>query len=128
MRRRAIAGQIALTVIMVQCKGRCGWGVLQRQAAAAGAGATYYGIMDMSEACMRGVTIGNADGKSFTGSHGNGVLNSTGDADASNWPGTSASGTGLSWRYLVQWCHVRTCSDRSDASNTQSGRGSNWAV
>ena len=93
----------------------------------AGAGATYYGIMDMSGGVYeRCVTIGNADGKSFTGSHGNGVLNSTGDADASNWPGTSASGTGFRGGTWFNGATFERVSDRSDASNTQSGRGSNW--
>ena len=95
----------------------------------AGAGATYYGIMDMSGGVYeRCVTIGNADGKSFTGSHGNGVLNSTGDADASNWPGTSASGTGFRGGTWFNGATFERVSDRSDASNTQSGRGSNWGA
>ncbi len=44
------------------------------------AGATYYGIMEMSgNLVKRCVTIENVDGRSFTGSHGDGVLDSTGE-------------------------------------------------
>lgn len=60
------------------------------------AGATYYGIMEMSgNLWKRCVSIGSANGRSFTGSHGDGVLDITGNADASSWPGTSAGGTGF---------------------------------
>lgn len=62
----------------------------------AGAGATYYGIMEMSgNLWKRWVTIGDSDGRSFTGSHGDGALDSTGNANASSWPGTSSSGAGF---------------------------------
>lgn len=64
-------------------------------------GATYYGIMDMSgnlwEPC---VTIENTAGKSFTGKHGNGEINSSGDADVDYWPGINgneSSTTANSW-------------------------------
>ena len=46
------------------------------------------------------VTIGNSTGRSFTGAHGNGELNSSGNADISTWPGyvtnaiTGAAGSG----------------------------------
>lgn len=57
------------------------------------AGATYYGIMDMSgNVWERTVTIGHADGRSFTGEHGNGAITIAGDANVSNWPGTNAQG------------------------------------
>ncbi len=59
------------------------------------AGATYYGVMEMSgNLWERCVTVGNSDGRSFTGTHGDGVLDSTGNANASGWPGTGASGAG----------------------------------
>ncbi len=63
------------------------------------AGATYYGIMEMSGSLLkRCVTIGNSDGRSFTGLHGDGVLDSTGKADASSWPGTGTSTSGWGYR------------------------------
>jgi formylglycine-generating enzyme required for sulfatase activity len=59
-------------------------------------GATYYGIMEMSgNLWERSVTIGHAAGRLFTGTHGNGVLASNGDADASTWPGINAVGAGF---------------------------------
>ncbi len=60
------------------------------------AGATYYGIMDMSgNVWERTVTIGNGTGRNFTGDHGNGVITSAGLADVSNWPGSNAIGIGF---------------------------------
>lgn len=55
-------------------------------------GASYYGVMDMSgnlfESC---VSAGNPQGRNFTGLHGNGSLNSLGDADVSFWYGSSST-------------------------------------
>ena len=59
------------------------------------AGATYYGIMEMSgNLYERTVTVGSVTGRSFTGTHGNGALNVTGDADIATW---SAGIRGGSW-------------------------------
>ncbi len=65
------------------------------------AGAGFYGIMDMScNVTEQVVSIGNSTGRSFTGSHGNGALNTVGNADISTWPGyvtnanTGATGSG----------------------------------
>jgi formylglycine-generating enzyme required for sulfatase activity len=59
-------------------------------------GATYWGIMDMSgNLWERPVTVGNTTGRAFAGSLGDGKLNTTGDANADYWPGTSASGAGF---------------------------------
>ena len=61
-----------------------------------GAGATYWGIMEMSgNLWERPVTVGNATGRLFTGTHGDGVLDSSGNPTADLWPGTSASGAGF---------------------------------
>ena len=60
------------------------------------AGASYYGVMEMSGNLFeRAVTLGNSTGRAFTGSHGNGVLTSGGDADVANWPGTDSEGSGF---------------------------------
>ncbi len=59
-------------------------------------GATYWGIMEMSGNLHdRPVTVGNTTGRAFTGVLGDGRLNATGDANAANWPDTSATGTGF---------------------------------
>jgi formylglycine-generating enzyme required for sulfatase activity len=61
------------------------------------AGASYWGIMELSgNLWERPVTIDNATGRAFTGTHGDGVLDSNGDANAATWPGTDAVGAG--WR------------------------------
>jgi formylglycine-generating enzyme required for sulfatase activity len=65
------------------------------------AGASFYGLMEMSgNVSEQVVTFGNSTGRSFTGAHGNGALNSEGNADISTWPGyvtnaiTGATGSG----------------------------------
>lgn len=75
------------------------------------AGATYYGIMEMSGNLAEFiVTVGNSTGRTFTGNHGNGALNSNGDADATSWPNSSnALGTGLrgsSWNLGASYLRV----------------------
>ena len=60
------------------------------------AGASFYGIMEMSgNVWERPVTVGNPQGRSFTGTCGDGGLNSSGDANASNWPESDGTGVGL---------------------------------
>jgi formylglycine-generating enzyme required for sulfatase activity len=53
-------------------------------------GATFYGAMEMSgnvaELC---VYAGNAAGRSYTGLHGDGMLNATAEANTANWPSAS---------------------------------------
>ncbi len=53
-------------------------------------GATYWGIMEMSGNCWeRAVTVGRPEGRSFEGSHGDGELNTIGNATNTDWPGHS---------------------------------------
>ncbi|MEI8176878.1 MAG: SUMF1/EgtB/PvdO family nonheme iron enzyme, partial [Candidatus Omnitrophota bacterium] len=61
-----------------------------------GAGAGYYGNMELSgNLAERVVTIGNAQGRSFAGSNGDGLLTVTtghaGNATNTDWPGIDAS-------------------------------------
>lgn len=59
-------------------------------------GATYYGIMEMSgNLWERAVTIGTAVGRLFTGTHGDGLLNTTGNHNTLSWPGTNGNGGGF---------------------------------
>jgi formylglycine-generating enzyme required for sulfatase activity len=61
------------------------------------AGASYWGIMELSgNLWERPITMADATGRAFTGTHGDGVLDSNGDANAATWPGTDAVGAG--WR------------------------------
>jgi formylglycine-generating enzyme required for sulfatase activity len=97
------------------------------------AGATYYGIMEMSgNMWERTVTIGNADGRGFTGLHGNGRLSANGHANQASWPGlsssevTGASGSsfrGGRWNYGAPTARV---SDRSNAAETNTNRLSDY--
>jgi formylglycine-generating enzyme required for sulfatase activity len=58
------------------------------------AGASYYGVMNLSDHSHEHVvTLGNVAGRSFRGTHGNGILNANGYADVPHWPGASGSST-----------------------------------
>jgi formylglycine-generating enzyme required for sulfatase activity len=60
-------------------------------------GASYYGAFDLSgNLWERSVTMGNSTGRSFQGtSHGDGNLDTNGDANQSSWPSISATGAGF---------------------------------
>ena len=87
------------------------------------AGATYYGIMEMSgNVWERPVTIDHVNGRAFTGTHGDGVLATAGDADASTWPGGNAIGVGFRggvWAFNDYYLLV---ANRSEASNVDAVR------
>lgn len=89
----------------------------------AAAGASYWGIMELSgNLWERPVTIGNANGRAFTGLHGNGALTTNGDADASNWPGTDASGTEFRGGNWYDGSVRARASDRDLAAYVYAGR------
>ena len=51
------------------------------------AGASYFGIMELSgNVGERAITIRNVEGRSFTGSHGDGTLSTAGEANTATWP------------------------------------------
>ena len=87
------------------------------------AGASYYGVMEMSgNLWERAVTLGNATGRTFTGTHGNGELEGGGNADIEYWPGTNASGAGFrggNWGNIATYLPV---SYRRDAAYTSAAR------
>ncbi|HRZ77325.1 MAG TPA: SUMF1/EgtB/PvdO family nonheme iron enzyme, partial [Bacteroidales bacterium] len=96
-------------------------------------GASYYGVMELSgnvfEHC---VTLGNAGGRNFNGAHGDGALNSDGNADVAGWPGylngavTTASGAGFrggAWNYFRESLLV---SSRYYATSTDNNRNSSY--
>ncbi|MFH1017243.1 MAG: hypothetical protein V1798_03550, partial [Pseudomonadota bacterium] len=86
-------------------------------------GAGCYGMLELSGSLWeRPVTVGNADGRAFTGLHGNGALTAGGDADVSNWPGTSASGAGVRGGYWADAADDLRASDRSRAARTAVAR------
>ena len=56
-------------------------------------GGSYYGVMDLSGNLWKHtVTVGNAAGRAFTGTHGSGALSATGSAVQADWPGFSGGG------------------------------------
>ncbi len=63
------------------------------------AGASYYGVMELSGNLWETVvSVGNSNGRAFTGTHGDGAIDATtGNANVSNWPLNSGTdvGTGL---------------------------------
>jgi formylglycine-generating enzyme required for sulfatase activity len=84
------------------------------------AGASYYGIMELGGNLLeRAVTIGNVEGRAFTGLHGNGALATDGNPDGTAWPApASAIGAGFRGGSLeVEATYVRT-SDRNLATYT----------
>jgi len=59
------------------------------------AGAAYYGACDMGGNVWEIIiSVGHSSGRSYTGTHGNGLLNASGDPDVSNWPTSGSSGIG----------------------------------
>jgi formylglycine-generating enzyme required for sulfatase activity len=66
------------------------------------AGAGYFGALELSgNLWERPVTVGNAEGRAFTGAHGDGALDAGGNANVTSWPGSDAVGAGFrggGWR------------------------------
>lgn len=86
-------------------------------------GATYYGIMEMSgNLYERVVTVGNATGRGFNGTQGNGVLTSEGKADQSGWPGTNALGAGFRGGDWFNGAEFARIADRFIAASTSDVR------
>ncbi|MFH1768724.1 MAG: SUMF1/EgtB/PvdO family nonheme iron enzyme [Candidatus Omnitrophota bacterium] len=99
------------------------------------AGAGYYGAMELSgNVWERVVSVGNVTGRSFSATHGDGVLESVlgyeGNATNNDWPGYSAgqgiSGAAGSGSRGGSWLEITpakmSISDRSEASLTAAGR------
>jgi formylglycine-generating enzyme required for sulfatase activity len=87
-------------------------------------GGGFYGAMELSgNLYERTVTVGSATGRAFDGAkHGNGILNASGDANVTSWPGTTAVGTGFrggSWNAGASFSNL---SDRSYAAWTDTIR------
>jgi len=103
------------------------------------AGASYYGVMDMSgNLSERVVTIGNSYGQSFTGNSGDGLLSSSGsyagNANQESWPGldvvvsrgvTGALGSGFRGGGWDQSNVNLRISDRSDAARASTSADKN---
>ena len=81
------------------------------------AGASYYGVMDLSGNLWEIlVSVGSPAGRAFTGLMGNGMIDDTGNADATLWPAKNAIGIGFrggTWNNLDLYLRL---SDRSFAT------------
>ncbi len=59
------------------------------------AGASYWGIMELSgNVFERALTVGHPNGRKFTGSHGDGNLDINGHSDLPDWPNADTYGMG----------------------------------
>jgi hypothetical protein len=96
------------------------------------AGATYYGAMEFSgNLWERVISMGAAEGRAYSGLHGDGEISAAGEANVTNWPASSTGvGGGIkggSWGDPIANLQI---SDRSSAStsfplrySTTGGRG-----
>ena len=87
-------------------------------------GGSYYGIMELSgNLYERAITVGNPEGRAFTGLHGNGSINGAGAANVANWPAANA-GIGYRGGSYANGAQFILVSDRNDAANSFSGSNS----
>ena len=100
------------------------------------AGATYYGVMDMSgNLYERVVNISTVTGRAYTGIHGDGTLSLLGNANATTWPGlsggevTTTTGSGFKggmWSSTTA-SQIRV-SDRQSIGSTQTTRNNDYGM
>lgn len=87
-------------------------------------GASYYGVMELSgNLWERPVTTGNSTGRTFTGLHGDGTLDGSGNANVTCWPGTDEAGVGHRGGGWSADASLGYASDRSIVVSAYSGRG-----
>ena len=88
-------------------------------------GGGFYGVMELSgNVWERAVTVGNSTGRAFEGRyHGNGVLDSSGNPNATSWPGTNANGAGYRGGGWYDDTIDARLSHRDTAALTRASRG-----
>lgn len=60
------------------------------------AGASYYGVLDLSGNLWEiTISIGDATGRSFDGSHGDGLISAAGEHNVTSWPSLNTLGYGI---------------------------------
>lgn len=90
-------------------------------------GSGYYGIMELSgNVFERTVTVGNPEGRNFTGLHGNGVIDASGLANVTNWPDPSGLGMGFRGGSWDETPAVLRVSDRFFAINVNGDRSADF--
>ncbi len=84
------------------------------------AGASYWGVMELSgNLTEQTVWVRAEGGRSFTGVHGDGILTAAGGANVSAWPTSTSDGVGYrGWISNFDWARV---SCRDYAPNTADG-------
>jgi formylglycine-generating enzyme required for sulfatase activity len=96
-------------------------------------GAGNFGVMELSGNLVeRTVSVGNASGRAFKGTHGDGELSFSGNATNPDWPGftagevTGSSGSGLRGGSWSDASSLLQISDRQEASTDLSNRHSRF--
>ncbi len=68
-------------------------------------GAGYYGVLELSgNLGDQTISVGNAEGRAFNGTHGNGILTNSGYANEDTWPEANAQGSNMrggTWNYIA---------------------------
>lgn len=87
------------------------------------AGATYYGVMEMSgNMAERTILLSGTDGRTYTGSHGDGTVGSAGEPTVTGWPSsTSATASSIRGGGFLSGSTSLVISDRTDLGDV-SGR------
>jgi formylglycine-generating enzyme required for sulfatase activity len=84
-------------------------------------GGSYYGVMELTgNLYERCITVGNPEGRAFTGTHGNGLITSGGNHNVPSWPATNA-GIGYRGGSFFNGSNFIRLSDRFDAASVLAG-------
>lgn len=90
------------------------------------AGATYYGIMEMSgNLTEQVITVENTTGQSFTAINGDGILSATGFSNQTSWPTGVTGGGSRGGSSFSQSVNLKI-SDRTSAKTVYSSRYSSY--
>jgi formylglycine-generating enzyme required for sulfatase activity len=91
-------------------------------------GSGFYGVMELSgNVWERAVTVGNSTGRAYQGRyHGDGVLDTTGDANTTNWPGMNAVGAGFRGGGWTHNSGDARLSGRGYAANATTNRSNDY--
>jgi formylglycine-generating enzyme required for sulfatase activity len=85
-------------------------------------GASFYGIMELTgNLYERCITVGNPEGRAFTGTHGDGTLLFSGTHNVASWPADNNTGFGYRGGSFFNGSNFIRLSDRYDAANVLIG-------
>jgi len=88
-------------------------------------GGSYYGIMELTgNVYERCISVGNPEGRAFTGTHGNGTLLFSGSHNVDSWPADNNTGFGYRGGSYLNRSNFVRLSDRYDAASVLSGANS----